>query len=439
MMTLQQSFITWREQWQTLLDQLQQRGVDTAATFAPVADLQQVEQVEQQLDITLPTELRELLLTGASEVSVIWYVPSEQMVPFGLTGDVGWSLEALDFVEMWSEDAESPEQRRYLTFYHAGNGDRLVLDLSDVERPAVLSWDHETGEFRLLAGSLTAFLERITALYGIGAEHWQYEHFIDHGGLNIHHPQAQRWQQWMHDYVHLTLEQARTQLDVLIRYAEMHDSDDAALQQAFAAFSEQDVLTAWLNRIEQERDVHLRHSLMECAASICRSAAADWVRELWNAPSDQRINSAVLAYVTACCLPEQEGLQRVYAVLEQLQQSNRLNGYGANSWLKPFYSREVLQWMWQGKRVSYPYDGWDRLFACSAPEAEDIWQWLGGSTVQRQVVISALSTAEDVQAIFPEQDQLRHTLALLEGELDKAVTKKEKNLVNSAIQALSKQ
>ncbi|MEW4370779.1 SMI1/KNR4 family protein [Paenibacillus kandeliae] len=437
-MTLQQAFAAWRQQSETVVEQLKQRGADTAFHFKSVADVQQVEQIEQQLELTLPTELRELLITGASEVSVIWYLPSEQMVPFGLAGDVGWSLEVLDFVEMWSEDEHSPEQRRYLIFYHAGNGDSLVLDLNDAERPAVLSWNHETGEFQLLASSLTAFLQRITALYGIGAESWQYEHFVDHSGLNIHCAHAQRWRQWMHDYVHLTLEQASQQLESLIRYAEMNDSHDLALQQAFAAFPPQEVLAAWIKRIQQETDTHLRNGLMEHTASICGAVAADWVRELWAAPLDQRINSAVLAYMTAHCLPEQEGLQRIYAELEQMEQSGRLSGYMANSWLKPFHSREVLNWMWQDKRVSYPYDGWDRLFACSEPAVEDIWQWLGGSTVQRQVVMSALAMIENVQTMFHEPDQIQHTLELLTHQLEKAVTKKEKNLVNCAIDVLNK-
>ncbi len=434
-MTFQQKLQQWQRQWHELLVSLQQKGSDVFYKWEPPATEQELAEVEQQLGIVLPSELKEAL-TVASEAWMYWTLPQTSLVPFEANGDWGWSLQTIRWLDVsMREDTVDPT--RYLLFYDAHNGDSLVLDMQvQPQQPAVLSWNHETDEFQFLAPSLSEFLERVTILHGIGAESWQYEPFVDYSGLNVNHRNTVQWRLWMDDYLHLTLEKAKGTLEGLIRYTELSGEVDEQLRAAFAAFAPELVLEAWQARIEQESDRGVREGLMEYAGDICGSHAADWVRSLWK--SDEPINASILAYVTARCLPEPEGLGLVFARLEGMEDKNRLSGYTANAWLKPFESRKVIEWMFIGQRVSYPYDGWDRLFACSAPKVEDIWKWLDGSTVQRQVVISALAMLENVQTIFPEQAQLQHTLGLLEQQLEKAVTKKEKNLVNCAVHALNK-
>ncbi|MFD1885555.1 SMI1/KNR4 family protein [Paenibacillus wenxiniae] len=436
-MMLQHKLSQWQQQWNELLASLQHKGADVFRKWEQPATEQELAELEQQLGITLPHELKQAL-TIASEAWMGWTLPHTSLVPFDANGDWGWSLQTINWLDVSIlEDTVDPT--RYLSFYHAHNGDSLVLDMHvQPQQPAVLSWNHETDEFQFLAPSLGEFLERVTVLYGIGAEAWQYEPFADYSGLNVNHPNTIQWRSWMEDYLHLTLEKAQGTLEGLIRYAEMVGKADELLRAAFNTFAPELVLQAWQQRIEQESDRGLREALMEYTGELCGSYAADWVRSLWKTAPAERINASILAYVTAHCLPEQEGLALVFAELERMEETSRLNGYTANAWLKPFENRKVIEWMTVDQRVSYPYDGWDRLFACSAPLAEDIWQWLGGSSVQRQVVISALATIEHVHAIFLEQDQLQHTLELLEQELEKAVTKKEKNLVNCAIHSLNK-
>lgn len=435
-MTFQHKLEQWQSQWSELLESLRNKGADVFHTWEPPVTEKQLAELEQKLGVALPDELKQALAV-ASEAWMGWTLQHTSLVPFDANGDWGWSFQTLDWLDLWM--VEDADPTRYLAFYHAHNGDSLVLDMQvQPQQPAVLSWNHETGEFQFLAPSLSEFLERVTMLYGIGAESWQYEPFVDYSGLNMNHPHTLQWRKWMDDYLHLTLEKANGTLEGLIRYAQMSGEADEPLRAAFAAYEPELVLQAWQERIEQESDRGVREALMEYAGDICGSYAADWVRSLWKANSGERVNASILAYLTARCLPEQEGLALVFTELEQMEQTSRLNGYTACAWLKPFTSRKVIEWMFLGQRVSYPYDGWDRLFACSAPSAEDIWQWLGGSTVQQQVVISALAMLENVQTIFPEQAQLQHTLGLLEQQLDKAVTKKEKNLVNGAVHALNK-
>lgn len=436
-MTFQHQLERLKLQWNDLLETLQHKGADVIHIYEePVKD-NQLAELEQQLGIELPDELRQMLAM-ASEARMGWTLPHESLVPFGANGDWGWSFQAIYWLDVWQlEEAVNPT--RYLTFCPGYNGDSLVLDMhAPSKQHAVLSWNHETGDFQFLAPSLGEFFERVTIMYGIGAESWQYEPFIDYSGLNVDHPHSLKWRAWMHDYVHLTLEKAQATLEGLIRYTEVSGVVDVSLRSAFHHFAPELILQAWQKRINEESDRGIRETLMKYIGDICYTHAADWVRSLWRSHAEERINASVLTYLTVRCLPESEGLKLVFNELEQMEQTSRLNGYTACAWLKPFTSRKVIEWMFLGQRVSYPYDGWDRLFACSAPSAEDIWQWLGGSTVQQQVVISALAMLENVQTIFPEQAQLQHTLGLLEQQLDKAVTKKEKNLVNGAVHALNK-
>ncbi|WP_322924098.1 SMI1/KNR4 family protein [Paenibacillus campi] len=436
-MTFQQQLERWQSEWSELLKRLQQKGADIVMKWERPATESQLIELEQRLGVLLPTELRQALLVAA-EAWMCWTLPPTAVIPFDANGDWGWSLQTIDWLDLWMLEAAG-NSLRYLAFYEAHNGDSLVLDMQGQSAsPAVLSWNHETGEFRFLAGSLQEFLERIHVLYGIGAESWQYEPFTDYSGLNVKHPHTAYWRAWMHDYLHLTLAEARHTLERLIRYTEVSGAVHAELRAAFDAFAPERVLQAWQERIRQESDRGVREALLEYAGDLCGAHAADWVRSLWQAVPDERINASILAYLTARCLPEQEGLELVLSKLEQLEDTSRLNGYTANAWLKPFHSRKVIEWMSRRQRVSYPYDGWDQLFAISAPAAQDVVQWLNGSGVQRQVAITALARFADVQLIFNHDDEVQHTRRLLECELEQAVTKKEKKLIGGALLALDK-
>ncbi|ANF97920.1 SMI1/KNR4 family protein [Paenibacillus bovis] len=434
-MTLYERWKGWHKKWRNMVESLQAKGADTAMVIKPPATAEQIGKLEQRLGITLPGELKELLGCGA-EGFVVWSIMEDVRVPFGAAGDLGWSLDVLDFPDFREESLY--EEKRFLAFHIAGNGDMLMLDLeSHPKYPAVVHWYHETNEIQLLASSLTDFLDKVTVLYGIGAESWQYEPFIGHLGIDVNSANAKRWTNWINDFLHLTLEEARNDLQLLIRYVEVNGKADQQLQAAFEAHDPEQVFQSWMQRIKQEKDKDIRNSLMEYAGTISGQYAADWVRSLWELPEEDRINSAVLANLTASCLPEDEGLNRVWTRLEQAEQDKRLNGYTANCWLKPFRSRRVIEWMSERKRVSYPYDGWDQLFAISNPAAEDVIRWLNGNGVQRQVVITALAQFANPADIFVNREQVQQARLLLNDELERAVTKKEKNMVGGALLALA--
>lgn len=431
---LQQNLIEWQQQWKQLLHQLEQKGADTALLWEEPATDQEITDIENQLEITLPEELRSLLQDGGKQVIVYWQISYPQTAAFDLSGDVGWNMESIDFSDFG--DDEQIDQKRYLCFYHAGNGDELLLDLySNPQRPMVFHWGHETGEFRILAVSITDFLNKVTELSGIGAEEWQYTPFIDNCGLNLYSQSSKKWKQWIHDYLYFTLEEAQQNLHQLIRYTELNGVDDTIIQ-AFSAYQPDDVLQAWLERIHTEHNQSIKNGLLEYTGLINRHYAADWVRELWDLPEEQRINSYILAYLTAICLPEDEGLERIWKKIEEKEKEKgrKLNGYEANTGLKNFHSRKVIHWI--KDRVTFPYDGWDDLFAASCPQSEDYNEWLQSNNVHQQTAISALGKQTELKQTFHTVEQIESVRVLLEQAMNKAVIKKEKRIIAEALHVL---
>lgn len=431
---LQQNLVEWQQQWKQLLHQLELKGADTALLWEEPATNQEIADIEHQLEITLPEELRSLLQDGGKRVMIYWNIVYAQTAPFDLSGDTGWDIESIDFPDFG--DDEQADQKRYLCFYHAGNGDELLLDLhSNPQRPMVFHWAHETGEFHILAVSLTDFLNKVTELGCIGAEEWQYTLFIDNCGLNLYSKIAKQWQQWFHDYLYFTLEEASQNLKQLIRYTELNGIEDHTVQ-AFFHYHPDEVLQAWLERIHTEHNQSIKDGLIEYTGLINGHHAADWVRGLWNLPEEERINSYILAYLTAMCLPEDEGLEQIWNKIEEKEKEKgrKLNGYEANTGLKNFHSPKVIYWI--KDRVNFPYDGWDHLFAASNPQSEDYVEWLQGNDVQRQIAISALGKQTELAQTFLKVEQVQSVRVLLEQAMNKAVIKKEKRIIAEALKVL---
>lgn len=429
---LQQNLTEWQQQWKQLLSQLEHKGADTAMLWHEPATDKEIADIEHNLEIILPEELRNLLQYGGKTVMVYWNIPYARVAPFELSGDLGWSIENIEFPDFG--DDEQANQKRYLCFHRAGNGDELLLDLqSNPQRPMVFHWGHETDELRLLAVSLTDFLHKVTELGCVGAEEWQYTPFIDNCGLNLFGKPAEQWKQWLHDYIHFTLETASQHLDQLIRYTELNGVNEQVID-AFSAYDPDEVLQAWLDRISNEPNPSIKDGLIEYAGVINGHYAADWVRELWDLPEGQRINSYTLAYLTAICLPEDEGLQRMWDKIEEKDKERKLSGYEANSALKNFHNRKVIHWI--KHRVAFPYDGWDTLFATSQPQSEDYVEWLQGNDVQRQIAISALGQQVDMEQTFQTAEQVESVRVRLEQMMNKAVIKKEKRIISDALKVL---
>ncbi|QQZ59132.1 SMI1/KNR4 family protein [Paenibacillus sonchi] len=431
---MKEQMAAWKRQWQELIQALEQKGADTQFNAGPPAAESGLAETELRLGIRLPQELRTLLKEGAGQAYVYWNLPDTALLPFEVSGELGWDADRLDFFVPPGEE-DSGETQRYLSFHPAGNGDELLLDLHSASGTAVVHWAHETAEYLFLAPSITEFIDKITALGCVGAEEWQYPEFCGEAGLDPEKPASRQWMAWLNEYLTLTLAQAQKELPLLLRYAEMFGMAQETAE-AFGRYHAEEVLQAFLERAGQERDSSKKEAILCLAGDALKEKAAEFVRSLWSGTSSLAVSRSTLAYLSAHCLPEDEGLERVFCLLEGLAETQQLSGYQANSLLQDFHSRRVIGWM--EDKTAFPYGGWDTLFVLSQPAPSDIIQWLGGSDVQRQIVIAAFPVLYDnTGATFFSAAELRQIRNLLEQALDEAVLKKEKQAVRDALGRLA--
>lgn len=137
----------WIERWQQLAKNLKRQGAFVQPSdIQPVATEQELQQVEAQLGIQIPSEFRQVLQKCSQQVDVYWTLPDEVIIPSELTdipsGDFGWSLANL-YV---------PGEQLYLQFHSARNGDAVLIKLEDATiavkaekwRPLLAFWEeHE--------------------------------------------------------------------------------------------------------------------------------------------------------------------------------------------------------------------------------------------------------------------------------------------------------
>ncbi|KWX81273.1 hypothetical protein AMQ83_34875, partial [Paenibacillus riograndensis] len=118
----------WKRQWQELIQALEQKGADTRLYAGPPAPESGLAEVELRLGIRLPQELRSLLKEGAGQAYVYWNLPDAALLPFAVSGDLGWDADRLEFFVPPGQDNAGGTQRD-LRFHPAGHGLRPRLDL----------------------------------------------------------------------------------------------------------------------------------------------------------------------------------------------------------------------------------------------------------------------------------------------------------------------
>lgn len=430
-MPMQQRMEKWFEAWKLLMHDMERQGAQVwPLTIEPPAGLEEIERREESLGIRFPATIRTILLTGSSQVQINWSLPSRALDPFSLSGDLGWSLDAFEW-PYFGGDEEDEDEKRYLCFHVGGNGDMLLIDLSTgADDPPVYSWGHETDEFLLLGKSFTEFVERVTELGCIGAECWNYEALAGAEGLDVEGQVAQEWKEWLQIYRTLTFEEAAQDFEKLVLFAKMHGAGDSRIQEAFVQYDWEPILHKWVAQIEQETSSSNLLLWCQLIVETVGKKAESWVRSLWESePHYERIGSSLRAYVTAACLPEEEGLQRVLAEMDEVvARKECLVGYAANSHLHHFRSREVILWM--EPHVAYPIEGWDELFAVSCPQWDDLIRWLDGNEAQRQIALSAWGKMfASGESPFGEANW-QEINRLLDVAYEKAILRKEKERVD---------
>ena len=127
--------------------------VCAGVTFAPPASEGELERAQAQLGVSIPTDLRGLLLESNG-----CHHP-------GLHLELVWSLDRVieDTLRIRRELSQRGARDRSLVFFaDAGNGDQFAIQIHQtppVGTSYVVVWDHETNEIRQVADNLGEWLE----------------------------------------------------------------------------------------------------------------------------------------------------------------------------------------------------------------------------------------------------------------------------------------
>lgn len=419
----------WIERWQHLLKRLEQQGARVyPLEIKPVATEHELLMVEERLGVRIPSEFRNLLLHFSQQVGMYWYLPDEALLPIELddtpSGDFGWSLEGLDFPYFGGDD-ENLDEQLYLQFHTASNGDALLIRIED---GSVWYWSHEEDEFDLLAGSFHNYIERVTTLGCIGADCGQHRQFCSEGGLDLSLTSSQIWLKWLEQFLTLTLKQAMSNLELLFIYVSMHGVKDTNVQEVFSQFDSSEVYHVLRNKIEQTLPPADKKVWSEVLVNVCAVEARDWVRTLWSDQND--VPSSIRDYLTAYCLPAEEGLS---LVLQNIGKQT-VDAYTALHRLRHFHNPNIITWMKQ--YVAFPIDGWDTLLLESQPSAETLFEWLNGSEVERLTAIRAACQMMQ-QGMKPttlvDKEKWRQLLSFWK---ENEILRKNKQLFSQALEGL---
>jgi hypothetical protein len=189
--------------WTTTLAKMKQLRTDTCFDIALPATKEEVKQMEEQLGYPLPNAYKECLLSYSKQVEVGWYLCDGVELPKQFdeifSGALGWGEWLEDLTEL-SEMVEEEELKGMLAFYSVPNGDLICFDMKKPEHP-IYYWGHEGEGLTYLAPDFITFLSRLTDLYLVGPEMWQFESFIDSTGLNPKLSSAQKWIQFVENGV----------------------------------------------------------------------------------------------------------------------------------------------------------------------------------------------------------------------------------------------
>lgn len=184
--------------------------------FDKRAEEEDILEVEEDLGLSLPKELRQAFLELSSHIEFEWDIDEEEAdISFSeefrdsLSGSLNFGLDLLtslaEDLEDWREDCFSDEEDPYdkifynkLAFQEVGNGDFLAIDLNRASYGKVVYLSHEGSDLHgyVMADSFFAFIEEYTKLGCVGAEDWQWEIFTRNGGpIDSNCPNAKKWRQ----------------------------------------------------------------------------------------------------------------------------------------------------------------------------------------------------------------------------------------------------
>ncbi|WP_058830244.1 SMI1/KNR4 family protein [Paenibacillus polymyxa] len=453
-----------------IAERLRQGGMpDVVYQWTKGISEEELTELEERLQVPLPASLSELIKWCGS-LHLLWCLPQHCIVADepacsyessnglkqkpnildDITGEFGWNHEYISYFTSYGENTDSTaDEQRYLILNYNGAGDPILLDrATSATEPAVFCYEHELDRFTLLAESLPTYIETMLALHGLWL--WDWSNVLDEHGIQLDSPPLQLWQRWLNTFCTMKLEDAARSLETLIHYTTMHGVDHPAVLQAFQAYDPKDIFLAWEQRIQRNPAQFATWAFF--IGETAGIGAADWVRSLWEPDTDitqawnssasnnihaERAFVSTRAYLSARCLPEQEGLENVYNdLMQHTAKDGKLEGYTVSGQLQHFHSPQVIDWM--RDKVNHPVDGWAVLFAYSRPTAEQVIEWLSSNELHQKIATEALDIMIQ-RDLLPglEADVWASISNLLHASLQLVMLKKDKRRIEAVLEQLS--
>lgn len=202
------------QQWQAVLDAVARLGGEASELVieAPASE-REVTAMERQLDVTLPSSLREALLNFSKKVQFSWYLPEDFPRPEALEEIAfgGFELSLGRIVEIELRRREVVNQMRAhdagpeviaswdkrFAFLDISIGDCLAIEQSRSADEAVIYLSHDDPEVQdqLLGRNFQDFLARWSSLGCPGPEWWGWDAFVGgkHSCIDPNCANAKRW------------------------------------------------------------------------------------------------------------------------------------------------------------------------------------------------------------------------------------------------------
>lgn len=180
--------------------------------YAPPANEQEVLAIEDVLKTKIPDDFRVILTNLSAQVRCTWFLPDDFILSDELKGifcgDMDWGLHSLkelnDSKQGWVREVFPDPQDPYDKVWHnkfvfqaVGNGDFLSIDQSVENSGKIVYLSHDDGEGHgyIMANSFTELLDVWPRVGCVGAEDWQWLHFVESEmtGINPDCPKAILW------------------------------------------------------------------------------------------------------------------------------------------------------------------------------------------------------------------------------------------------------
>jgi hypothetical protein len=174
-----------------------------------------LQQVQRELQCSLPDSFRRVLLEYSSAVQVEWQFPGDYEVPAPFhdifAGECSWDLQKLPKLwqtyQTWVAESFSNCDDPYDMVWHSklafavvGNGDMLAIELGLGDQQPVVYLSHDDGEGHgyWLGADFCDFIDRFTQLGCPGYEDWQWLPFVAgrHSFLDPRGANALAWCKW---------------------------------------------------------------------------------------------------------------------------------------------------------------------------------------------------------------------------------------------------